>query len=86
MQDDLFGDTLPKPPPAEAAASARASRIVPGTDAPTRRSRSGTVALIAPDGALTALAAYDLEYAEQPCRTVAELARLRVEPPGVFAC
>lgn len=29
--------------------------------------------------ALTALAAYDLEYAEQPCRTVAELARLRVE-------
>ena len=30
-------------------------------------------------GALTALAPYDLEYAEQPCRTVAELARLRVD-------
>lgn len=29
--------------------------------------------------ALTALAPYDLEYAEQPCRTVPELARLRVE-------
>ena len=57
MQDDLFGDTLPTPPPAEAAASAPASRIVPGTGAPTRRSRSGTVAPIAPDGALTDLAA-----------------------------
>lgn len=29
--------------------------------------------------ALTALAPYDLEYAEQPCRTVPELARLRIE-------
>ncbi|WP_068433715.1 o-succinylbenzoate synthase, partial [Piscicoccus intestinalis] len=29
--------------------------------------------------ALTALAPYDLEYAEQPCRTVAELAQLRVD-------
>ena len=57
MQDDLFGDTLPKPPPAEAAALAPASRIVPGTCAPTRRTRSGTVAPIAPDDALTALAA-----------------------------
>ena len=56
MQDDLFGDTLPKPP-AEAAASAPASPIVPGTDAPTRRSRSGTVVPIAPDDALTTLAA-----------------------------
>jgi O-succinylbenzoate synthase len=49
-----------------------------GAGARIRVDANGAWDLAAAVEALTALAKYDLEYAEQPCATVAELAELRV--------
>ena len=58
MQDDLFGDTLPKPPSADMPANGpSAPSPTQGTESTARRIRSGTVAPIVPDDALEALAA-----------------------------
>ena len=53
MQDDLFGDALPKP----SAQAPLSQHLAPKEDSPARRTRSGTVTPIAPDDALTTLAA-----------------------------
>ena len=58
MQDDLFGDALPKPSAEGAAAQAPLSqRPAPKEDPPARRTRSGTVSPVVPDDALKTLAA-----------------------------
>lgn len=58
MQDDLFGDALPKPSAEGAAPQAPLSQHpAPKEDTPARRTRSGTVAPIVPDDALKTLAA-----------------------------
>eukprot|EP01037_Dinobryon_pediforme_P012504 gene12504-12592_t len=58
MQDDLFGDTLPKPPSADVPANGPSGPSpTQGAESTARRTRSSTVAPIVPEDALTALAA-----------------------------
>jgi o-succinylbenzoate synthase len=63
---------------AEDLARVAAVRDALGADGRVRVDANGAWSVAEAEAAITALARHGLEYAEQPCRTVAELATLRV--------